>query len=347
MVGPNLVIHGDLKDALISQQGREHEKIHPTDHANYGIDVVHNSKVVHKMDLNEDEFGIFLNIRPPEKMNPVTTAPCVKREEDGLFACLPDVYWIGTSKSGTTSIAQYLHYHPMIANMVGEKRSATTHSKEGHFWEVSEHLFANSKDMIASRIKSMHRSQDGIPSIRNRYDSGQHTLYPKFSLCDYKRIRVVRNNFSLSLLNASRPVFIDYTPNYFVLDHVPKLIAEGFKYGYKKDRYTMRFIVSLREPVSRTLSSWRFKALEHFQMQERKMIRTGKPADLLLLNDSVHWGEMRAQCLWNCYHKPDGSRSMQGCNINKCRKTYDKFSQVGISITVIDLMMCILNDRSR
>ena len=32
-------------------------------------------------------------------------------------------------------------------------------------------------------------------------------------------------------------------------------------------------------------------------MQERKMIRTGKPMDLLLLNDSVHWGEMRAQCI--------------------------------------------------
>ena len=231
------------------------------------------------------------NIRPPEKMDPVTTAPCVKREEDGLYACLPDVYWIGVSKSGTTSIAQYLHYHPMIRNMVGEARSATTHSKEGHFWEVSEHLFANSKDMIASRIKSMHRSQDGLTTLENR------------------------------------PVFIDYTPNYFVLDHVPKLIAEGFKYGYKKDRYTMRFIVSLREPVSRTLSSWRFKALEHFQMQERKMIRTGKAMDLLLLNDSVHWGEMRAQCIANCYHKRDGTKSMKGCNINKCRKEYDKDMQ--------------------
>lgn len=289
--GPNLVVHESVQSTKSLNKAKQHEKIVPSMHASLGIDSVHGSKIIHKMDLDEKEFGTFSNLRPPEKMDPVTTAPCVKREEDGLYACLPDVYWIGVSKSGTTSVAQYLHYHPMIKNMVGEARSATTHSKEGHFWEVSEHLFANSKDMIASRIKSMHRSQDGLRDLENR------------------------------------PVFIDYTPNYFVLDHVPKLIAEGFKYGYKKDRYTMRFIVSLREPVSRTLSSWRFKALEHFQMQERKMIRTGKPMDLLLLNDSVHWGEMRAQCIANCYNKPDGSKSMKGCNLNKCRKQYDKDMQ--------------------
>jgi hypothetical protein len=35
------------------------------------------------MDLDEKEYGVFTNMRPPDKMNPVTTAPCVKREEDG------------------------------------------------------------------------------------------------------------------------------------------------------------------------------------------------------------------------------------------------------------------------
>ena len=43
--GPNLVIHSDLKGTLAMHQGREHEKIHPDDHANYGIDSVHSSKV--------------------------------------------------------------------------------------------------------------------------------------------------------------------------------------------------------------------------------------------------------------------------------------------------------------
>lgn len=64
-----------------------------------------------------------------------------------------------------------------------------------------------------------------------------------------------------------------------------------------------------------------------FPDAREKMIRTGKAMDLLLLNDSVHWGEMRAQCISNCYLKPDGSKSMKGCNMNKCRKEYDKDMQ--------------------
>jgi hypothetical protein len=80
--GPNAIGPADQSD-------KEHEKINPQIHANLGIDSVHHSKIVHKLDLDESEFGTFLNIRPPSKMKPVTTAPCVKREEDGLYTCLP------------------------------------------------------------------------------------------------------------------------------------------------------------------------------------------------------------------------------------------------------------------
>ena len=87
----------------------------------------------------------------------------------------------------------------------------------------------------------------------------------------------------------------------------------------------MKFIVSLREPVSRTLSSWRFKALEHYSLQERRSVRTGKPIKLLNINDSIYWGERRAKCLSLCYHGRKGS--MDHCSINGCRKKYDKYSE--------------------
>ena len=281
MNGP--LLHGSLKSKV-----RSHQKLDPENHDVHGIDEVHAHKVVHKLDLEKEDFGHDVGLRPVSKMDPTRVAPCVKRK-DGLFACLPDVYWIGVSKSGTTSIAQYLHYHPMIRNLVGENRSSTTHSKEGHFWEVSEQLFSSPEQMINSRIKAMHKSQDGLETLENR------------------------------------PIFIEYTPNYLVLDHIPKLISQGFKHAEDaKLRYTPKFIISLRDPVSRTLSSWRFKALEYFQMQERRMMRTGKPIELLLLNDSIHWGEMRTKCISDCYKKKN---SMIGCNINKCRKEYDKDSQ--------------------
>jgi hypothetical protein len=75
--------------------------------------------------------------------------------------CLSDAYWIGCSKAGTSSIAHYLNQHPMVQNIVGPKRAMLTHSKEGHFWEVSEHLFESSQDMIKTRVKAMQGAQSG------------------------------------------------------------------------------------------------------------------------------------------------------------------------------------------
>jgi hypothetical protein len=114
---------------------------------------------MHEVVVFPEDFGTELKLRAIKNMDSATDSPCVKRE-DGLFACLPDVYWIGNkhllqfnpirpqfqrviesqgcSKSGTSSIAHYLNQHPMVQNIVGSNRARVTHSKEGHFWEVSE-----------------------------------------------------------------------------------------------------------------------------------------------------------------------------------------------------------------
>ena len=215
---------------------------------------------MHQANFFPEDFGKDLKLRPVKNMDSATDAPCVKREEDGLFACLPDVYWIGTSKSGTSSIAHYLNQHPMIMNIVSAKRAAVTHSKEGHFWEVSEHLFESPEDMIATRIKAMQLAQNGFNTTR------------------------------------LRPVIIEYTPNYFIVDHIPKLLSQGFK-----KLYPLKFIVSLRDPVNRTLSSWRFKAFENYIAQEKVRQKDAKlqmqPIDVASLEDSIYWGKKRGDCI--------------------------------------------------
>jgi hypothetical protein len=122
---------------------------------------------MHEAHFFPEDFGKAKNLRPVKSMESATEAPCIKRD-DGKWACLPDAYWIGCSKSGTSSIAHYLNQHPMITNIVGSKRAEATHSKEGHFWEVSEHLFKNSKEMIDTRITAMRLAQNGFNSTTLR-----------------------------------------------------------------------------------------------------------------------------------------------------------------------------------
>ena len=106
-----------------------------------------------------------------------------------------------------------------------------------------------------------------------------------------------------------------------MIDHIPKLLAEGFK-----KLYPMKFIVSLREPVNRTLSSWRFKALENYVAQEKAIAKGAQtPMEISSLSDSIYWGKKRGDCISTCYKRNKGN--MAACNMNKCRKKYDLMSK--------------------
>ena len=104
-------------------------------------------------------------------------------------------------------------------------------------------------------------------------------------------------------------MLIEYSPNYFVLDHVPRLLREQYKYAPK-------FIVSLRNPLSRTLSSWTFKAKEGIELKKKSsLIQADDP-----FNKSMAIGLMQAQCIEDCYHR---FKSMKKCSITECRFKYD------------------------
>ena len=70
----------------------------------------------HHLVMNESEYGTFMGLRPVEMAKPERNAPCFRRNSDGKWACYPDIIYIGTSKSGTTSMAAHLAYNPMVMN---------------------------------------------------------------------------------------------------------------------------------------------------------------------------------------------------------------------------------------
>ena len=85
--------------------------------------------VNHHLDLNETEYGTYKGLRPVEKTKPERNAECSRRASDGKWACYPDVIYIGTSKSGTTSMAAHLAQNPMIQNIVSKAESMRRKSK--------------------------------------------------------------------------------------------------------------------------------------------------------------------------------------------------------------------------
>ena len=54
--------------------------------------------------MNESDYGSYLGLMSVENAYPERNAICKRRLSDNKFACFPDVIYIGTSKSGTTSM---------------------------------------------------------------------------------------------------------------------------------------------------------------------------------------------------------------------------------------------------
>lgn len=231
--------------------------------------------VNHHLDLNESEYGTYMGLRPVEKSKPERNAECSKRASDGKWACYPDVIYIGTSKSGTTSMAAHLAHNPMVQNIVSKQESARRKSKEGHFWE---------------------REKTGRKGV-NMTDL---EMWLNFTKTD-----ILESQEGFDTLEE-RPVLIEYSPNYFVLDHVPLVLKQQYN-------YRLKFIVSLRDPIGRTISSWKFKAKEG-------LMRNGLfPDDYF--NVTMMQGIDQANCVVACYDK---TKDMRKCSITTCRSIYDK-----------------------
>jgi hypothetical protein len=236
--------------------------------------------VHHHLVMNESDYGTYLGLRPVEQAKPERNAECFKRQSDNKFACYPDVIYIGTSKSGTTSTASHLAHHPMLQNILSRAESAKRKSKEGHFWEY-----------------------ESISKKRLNYNIADMTTFINTTKMD---ILELQEGFT-SLEN--RPILIEYSPNYFVLDQVPQLLKQEFN-------YRLKFIVSLRDPISRAISSWKFKANEGLKLQALRKARkeTEFPDDYF--NVTMGLGMEQAKCISECYEKHKSMKVKISLSIN-------------------------------
>ena len=243
--------------------------------------------VHHHLVMNESEYGTYVGLRPVEKSKPERNAECSRRASDGKWACYPDVIYIGTSKSGTTSMAAHLSFHPLVQNILSKKESANRKSKEGHFWETE------------------NTGRAGFRTNNSVTDVAKWINYTKNEILE------LQEGFDIL---ETRPVLIEYSPNYFVLDHVPEVLRSEFK-------YKLKFVVSLRDPISRAISSWKFKASEGLRLGEarRKKHETDWPDDFF--NVTMKLGMDQAKCVSDCYEK---TKDMTKCSITMCRAMNDK-----------------------
>ena len=127
----------------------------------------------HHLVMNESDYGTYLGLRPVEKAAPERNANCQRRASDGKWACYPDVIYIGTSKSGTTSMAAHLAFNPMIQNVLSRSESAKRKSKEGHYWEREKtgrkNINITDLNLWLNFTKNdILESQEGFDTLENR-----------------------------------------------------------------------------------------------------------------------------------------------------------------------------------
>lgn len=242
----------------------------------------------HHLVLNESEYGEYLGLRPVEKTRPERNGLCEKRVSDNKWACFPDFVYIGTSKSGTTSMAAHLAHHPMVQNILSKKETERRKSKEGHYWEVEN----TGRKTTAANLTAMNNLN----------------LWVNYTK---REILELQEGFD-DITN--RPVLIEYSPNYFVLDHVPEILKAEFKYKIK-------FIVSLRDPITRAISSWKFKANEGLKLaaERKKRKESVWPDDPF--NITMKLGMEQAHCISKCYER---TKDMKKCSITTCRAINDR-----------------------
>ena len=222
----------------------------------------------------------------------VVAKACDTRSSDQRLVCLPDVFFLGASKAGTSTVATILFQHPMISNPRGENRSQKR--KDQQRKDKESHYFDHSDENVHGNNHVLHHT--------DKHGGVLETIY-------YDQIGFDRNVFN----ESHRPLLMDYTPNYLVLESVPEVIR-----NLTKEINKLKFIIMLRDPVKRVESSWKFKrtfcasCLNHIDM------------NIPSFQLSVDRGMRQGTCISTCYNNLPALRKFKDyCSITKCRNLYD------------------------
>jgi Sulfotransferase domain len=140
------------------------------------------------------------------------------------YVCLPNIFLIGASKCGTTSLMDYLIRHPMI-------------------------------DHVRRRIHKIDEHREV-----HRFDRSNYEWTSRI-------IEQADEWASSPVVSDPRTAVIHYTPHYLYAPSVPYEMRSFYP---KPDE--LKFIVVLREPVERALSSYWFRNSHIFHGEDRGTI---------------------------------------------------------------------------
>ena len=132
-----------------------------------------------------------------------------------------------------------------------------------------------------------------------------------------------QSGFDTNVFNEShRPLIMEYTPNYLVVESAAECIKKLMKGSSK-----LKFIVMLRDPVKRVESSWKFK--RSFCKKCLNHIDQNIPSFQI----SVERGMDQGRCISTCYNDfvqmkenrslPASSAFKDLCSISQCRLLHD------------------------
>jgi hypothetical protein len=131
-----------------------------------------------------------------------------------------NLYFAGVSKCGTTSIAETLLAHPLISAVGGNQKGVLMAGRESR-------LFGH------------------FPEERVIVEQD-------------KRIRFHLLNKTQSREIKKRGIIFHYTPNYSILPDLAQMILNSLK-TLEVPNNSVRYLFALRDPVTRTQSSWWYK----------------------------------------------------------------------------------------
>ena len=134
-----------------------------------------------------------------------------KHHNQSHYVCLPNVFLIGASKCGTTSLLDYLLQHPHVAR-------------------------------VRRRINPTDRHNEVHRFDRQAYG----WTWPAIELADEWA--------SSPLVSDKSTAVIHYTPHYLYAPTVPYEMRQFYPHPHE-----LKFVINLREPIARALSSYWFQ----------------------------------------------------------------------------------------
>ncbi|CAN0021362.1 unnamed protein product [Phaeothamnion confervicola] len=179
---------------------------------------------------------------------------CTQRTGDpaGRLRCDPDFFLIGASKGGTTSFSLWLQQHPAVFHTPPVEANEESHVFD-HRWRYDEEAAAATTNVAAGagdgRLQLAPPPQATAKAALKRMAAALDATLPLLPVG-------ADDGDGGGDSGGRRTVVMDYTPNYFVSPQAPLAICGVL--GWSRCQ-SARYLLLLREPVARTLSSWSYK----------------------------------------------------------------------------------------